>query len=78
MAKSSNKKKRNIKIKGHCPLCKSKMQWSTWQHYGEPWTNVELPICTNENCNLSCGYGSNIKFRFLNHRTVEIEGLYDD
>ena len=32
MAKSSNKKKINIKIKGHCQLCKSKMQWSTWQY----------------------------------------------
>lgn len=70
-------KKNNIKVKGKCPLCNSKMIWASHEYMNEPWTREYLPICTNEYCDLWSGYDSNIKYRFINHRTVKIEGLWD-
>ncbi len=69
--------KKKIKIKGKCPICGSKMVWSSWEYYGEPYTRQYLPICENENCYLADGYGSDIKYRWINHRTIKIEGLYE-
>ena len=68
---------KRIKVKGDCPKCKSRMIWGSWEYVNEPLTREYLPVCTNEHCDLSCGYGSDVKFRFINHRTVKIEGLYN-
>ena len=53
------------------------MVWGSWMYTNEPWTETFLPVCINHNCELFDGYGSNIKYRFINHRTVKIEGLWD-
>ena len=68
---------KKIKVKGKCPICGSKMIWGSCGYYmgDEPSMREYLPICTNEDCELSCGYDSDIKFRFINHRTVKI--VYD-
>lgn len=69
---------KKIKVKGKCPICGSKMIWGSCGYYmgDEPSMREYLPICTNEDCELSCGYDSDIKFRFINHRTVKI--VYDE
>lgn len=67
---------KKIKVKGKCPICGNKMIWGSNEYYEEPWTREYLPICTNNDCDLSVGYGSDIKFRFINHRTVKI--VYDE
>lgn len=43
----------------------------------EPEVTELLPICTNDNCDESYGYGSEIKYRWINHRTIKIDGLWD-
>lgn len=68
---------KQIKVKGRCPVCGSKMIWGSWMCANEPWIETFLPVCINHNCELFGGYGSNIKYRFINHRTVKIEGLWD-
>ncbi len=68
--------KKKIKIKGKCPICGSKMVWGSWKYDNDPHTDF-LPVCENEDCDLSLGYGSDIKYRWINHRTVKIEGLLD-
>ena len=69
-------KNKRIKVKGKCPLCSNKMQWGHWEYINEPWTRQYLPMCENEDCDLYGGYGSNVKWRFINHRTVKIDGLW--
>lgn len=68
---------KKIKVKGKCPKCGNKMTWGSWEYNDAPSTREHLPVCINETCELSIGYGNNTKYRFINHRTVKIEGLYE-
>jgi hypothetical protein len=68
---------KRIKVKGKCPVCGSKVEIGCWQYHKEPWTMQFCPICTNDDCNESYGYGGNIKIRFINHRTVKVDELWD-
>lgn len=67
---------KKIKIKGKCPRCGSKLEMGLLC-YDRPEVTELLPICTNDNCDESCGYGSEIKYRWINHRTIKIDGLWD-
>lgn len=72
---------KKIKIKGKCPRCGSKLEMCSlcykFSHMYESKVTELLLICTNNNCYESCGYGNSIKFRWVNHRTIKIEGLWD-
>lgn len=69
---------KKIKIKGKCPKCGSKMIWVEWLVMFSHGSHSDAcPVCTNEECDESVGYGSNVKYRFINHRTVKIEGLWE-
>ena len=48
-----------------------------FSYMDKPEVTELLPICTNDNCDESCGYGSEIKYRWINHRIVKIDGLWD-
>ena len=65
---------KKIKIKG--TRCGSKLEMGLLC-YDRPEVTELLPICTNDNCDESCGYGSEIKYRWINHRTIKIDGLWD-
>jgi hypothetical protein len=67
---------KRIKVKGKCPVCGSHVEMGIWEYYKEPWTVKFSPICINDNCIESYGYGGNIKIRFINHRTAKVEGLF--
>lgn len=71
---------KKIKIKGKCPRCGSKLEMGLlcyeFEYIGKPEV-IECPICTNNNCDESCGYSSEIKYRWINHRTVKIDGLWN-
>lgn len=69
---------KQIKVKGKCPLCKSKVEMTSCGYLNEPETYIDIPCCTNENCELYSGYGTRMKYRFINHRTIKIEGIYED
>ena len=43
----------------------------------EPEATELLLICTNDNCDELCGYGGEIRYRWINHMTVRIDGLWD-
>ena len=72
---------KKIKIKGKCPRCGSKLEICSlcyeFSYIDESQVTELLPICTNNNCDESCGYGSEIRYRWINHRTVKIDGLWD-
>lgn len=72
----THKNWRRIKVKGKCPVCDCNVKIGRWQYCNEPSTTQFCPICTNDNCSESYGYGSNIKIRFINHRTAKIDGLW--
>ena len=67
---------KKIKIKGKCPRCGSKLEMGLlcyeFSYMDEPEVTELLPICTNNNCDESCGCGSEIKYRWINHRTVKL------
>lgn len=74
--KKLNLKKKDIKVKGKCPRCGSKMIWGSWMYVNEPHTEEFLPVCTNENCDEYYGYGNDVAYKFINHRTVKILGFW--
>ena len=58
---------KKIKIKGKCPRCGSKLEMGLlcyeFSYMDETEVTELLPICTNNNCDESCGYGSEIRYR---------------
>ncbi|WP_395546777.1 MULTISPECIES: hypothetical protein [unclassified Lacrimispora] len=77
MLEITNKNWKYIKVKGKCPRCGNKVAIGSCGFYGEPGSYEFLPVCTNEDCEESYGYGGTIKIRFINHRTVKIDGLWE-
>lgn len=72
---------KKIKIKCKCPKCGSKLEIGSlcyeFLYMDELEATELLPICTNDNCDELCGYGCEIRYRWINHRTVKIDGLWD-
>lgn len=66
---------KRIKIKGKCPVCGGKVIIGSWEYFNEPWTRQYVAVCTNEKCEQSEAYDSEIKLRFVNHKTAKVDGL---
>lgn len=66
-----------IKITGKCPSCGSKVS-ILHCGYGKEMNDEWFPACCkNEECNNSCGYGTEIEIRMVNHRRAKVVGLYE-
>jgi len=72
---------KRIKIKGKCPRCGSKLVivsiWTRFAYMNYPELVKDVPVCTNVYCDESCAHYNNIKYRWINHRTVKIDGLWE-
>ena len=74
----SKKNWKYIKVKGVCPRCGSEVFIGMCGFYGATNQCGYVPMCSNENCEEWVGYGGDIKIRFINHKTVKVDGLWDE
>ena len=61
-----------FRVKDICPICKSKLELH-WYEYVNESDSTWFPICcVNEDCDNNNGYGNELEYREINHRTIKL------